>query len=138
MGEQLKRKKCAECGAVGVGRDSELCRACEIGEEYGPEARINYLRDLGRKGAERSNSGGPGTLRQSDLPPLDSHEDAKEWARLLAEGVAIGAVDRDVAAEVRRQLKIWMQAYRHEVTDEELERIQKQMEELKRRVEQPW
>lgn len=102
-------RRCSECGAAAPGEDG-LCKGGRLEQEYGPEARRRHYQKLGRRGAERSR-GGPGTLRRSELPPLETHEDAKRWARLLAEGVATGAIDKDVAAETRRQLKTWMSAH---------------------------
>lgn len=125
------------CGAPPrvVDPDTGLCPA------HGPDAS-QRMSAIGRKGAEASAQRfRRGGLDPDDLPPLETHEDAKRWLELLARGVATSDIDRDIAAETPRLVKGWMRAYDAETLDEWKDDIEDTIAALQRRLEandQPW
>lgn len=134
-------KQCAKCKRVGVPRDDTLCKYHRIERDQGPAAARAYQLEHSRKGGEALAAGRPKGLRDRELPPLVDHSSAKEWLHTLARGVAVGRVDRDLAAEVRRAVRTWLRAHRAEVTDEVVEEIRKELDQLRAKLEaqgEPW
>lgn len=142
MGRGSNGKRCENCGAVGVPADEELCKPCRLERDEGPEARRLYMKQLAEKGGRASQARrGAHGLDVEALPRLDGHGAAKRWLSALAEGVASGRVSRGLSGEVRKVLKMWMAAHKAEVTDEVVQEIREELEELRRKVEaqdEPW
>lgn len=144
MSDEYKPRRCTECGAVGVPRDAELCRACQIGEEYGPEARREYMTRLAKKGGEATKAKrGRHALKVDHLPTLEDHGSAKAWLAALAEGVASGQLSKKLSGEVRKILKTFMAAHKAEVTDEVVAEIRNELDALREKLEaqgegEPW
>lgn len=64
-----------------------------------------------------------------------------QWLGALTVAVAQEQVSRKLAAEVRKLIGAFLQAYKGHVTDDLLEQIQTELEELRQRVEgrdEPW
>lgn len=125
------RVHCGECGAVGAGDDG-LCKACRAVERGEYESRFEYMAELGRKGGSVPRRRSKKGLNPERLPPLQSHRSVKVWLSELAQGVVAGEVDRQLAGEVRKLLRRWMDAHKGELVDEKLEELEERLEELQR------
>lgn len=142
MSDSPKAKPCEECGAYGVPRDDTLCKPCRIGQEHGPEARKRYFQDLAKRGGEATKAKrGRHALKIDQLPALEDHGSAKAWLAALAEGVASGQLSRSLSGEVRKILKTFMSAHKAEVTDEVVDEIRTELDQLRQKLEgrdEPW
>ena len=71
----------------------------------------DFAREMGRKGGlaaakARARKG----LDKSQLGPLESHEDAKRWLRMIGEAVVTGILDKGDAQAGIRAVEAWLKA----------------------------
>lgn len=70
------------------------------------------MRRRGQRGGYASTARGrsPGGLDPEELPPLDSHEAAQEWAEVVGRAVAEGRLGKSEGNTILRAVKEWGRA----------------------------
>lgn len=133
---------CEECGSAGAGDDG-LCAACRGVKEGKYDSRREYFQEIGSKGGSVPRNAS-GRLSLEGLPPLEDHGSVKVWLEYLAQELAAGRAGRQLVSELRKILKEWVSVHRSEVTDEVLDELRAEIEELARRQDrmerqqEPW
>jgi hypothetical protein len=100
--------------------------------DQGPEAKREYMAELGRRGARAFHAARRKTgLDPDDLPTLNSPEDAERWLELVARAVVTGQLanrDGQVAVQAVRE---WLKAHDAGRMGKKVAQLQDQLEALK-------
>jgi len=97
-----------------------------------PFADREFAREAGKKGGiaaarARARKG----LDKESLGPLESHEDAKRWLRLIGAAVVTGVLDKGDAVAGIKAVDSWLRAEGDRVTMKVVEELKGEVERLK-------
>lgn len=82
------------------------------------------MAERGRRGAEASNRGrGPEGLEESELPEIDSLEDAEQFCAAVARGVALGRMNRGDAKAAMTAVREWRETHGERLVKEDLDQL---------------
>lgn len=86
------------------------------------------MKELSMKGALASEK--PKGLAPEELPPLESHAEAKAWLEAIVRAVAIGRLEERPAQAAIRTVSEWVKAHEGELTALVVEELQDEVERL--------
>lgn len=108
-----------------VNQETGLCRSHD-------PALVESIRAAGRKGGaatiRRFRQEG---LEESDLPPLETHEDVMQWLETLGRAVATGRIHDKQCTATTRAIEVWLKAFSEGATAKELDALKKKLHEVK-------
>lgn len=125
-----EKRRCSSCGAAGVGKDG-LCKACRIERDEGPEAKREYMAKIGRRGAYSLHSQKAKGLDEKELPPLESHEDAKQRLDLISRAVLTGRIGDRPAQAAIRGVEAWLKAEGERLAAQVVEELKVEVDRIK-------
>ena len=107
--------------------------------EYRPPfADPEFARQAGKKGGlaaarARARKG----LDKQSLGPLESHEDAKRWLRVMGEAVVVGVLDKGDCQAGVRAVESWLKAEADRVQLVVLDELKADVKRLKLELKRP-
>jgi len=84
-----------------------------------------------RKGGYARGESGPPGLDPEDLPPLETHRDAKAWLETAGRAVATGRLSEKAGNVVVRAVSEWVKAHEGELTAHVVDDLQEEVKRLK-------
>jgi len=84
-----------------------------------------------RKGGYARGESGPPGLSPEDLPPLETHRDAKMWLEVVGRAVATGRLSDRSGQAVIRAVSEWVKAHEGELTAHVVDDLQEEVKRLK-------
>lgn len=125
------------CG--GTNADGAPCKSPVVGPGgYCPAHRPGgqeEMRRRARRGAEVANAERtPPGLEPDELPPLESHADAKRWLETVGRAVATGRLTDRAGQAVIRAVSEWVKAHEGELTALVVDELQEEVERLQREL----
>lgn len=119
------------CGAPSQFVDPET-GLCPAHREGGRET----MRERAQRGAEARHGKGaknapePEALTEEELPPLESHGDAKARLELISTAVLTGRISDKVAHAATRAVREWVRTHEGELVSQDVEALRSRLEEL--------
>lgn len=110
------------CGAppTFVDPDTGLCPS------HDPEKREAIQAAAQRSAQDR----GGNELTEEELPPLESHGDAKARLELISTAVLTGRISDKVAHAATRAVREWVRTHEGELVSQDVEALRERLEEL--------
>jgi len=127
---QATKKDGRPCGAPPALVDPETgyCRS------HRPGAKERLSRQ-GTKGGEATSAKHklPG-MSDDELPPLQSHEDAKEWLEKIGRAVLTQKITDRTASAAIRGVSEWIKAHEGQLTAKVVDELQNEVDRLKKEL----